>query len=230
MTISNLLGYRPYVSGDIETTGLNTTTADVLELAFVYDNGIPGVNLYTLPFFHCYINHDSFDDAEPYALHMNANYFTEWVKNKNRDSKYLWLTPEQAVNKLNEFLRKSRDSAIAAWDMPQGWEKNLNKIQAAGKNFAGFDRPLLKEFFTRYSETGAEELMKNIDYKVIDLGAKFDELFGYVPGLDAINKMTGRKPVSHSAYEDAIDVIAARRYFWCKTHNLNPELAGLWMN
>jgi len=214
------LGFRPYVAGDIETTGLNKKQVDVLELGFVLDTAAGDDFISNFPTFHCYIKHDFFAYSEPFAIGLNHRYFSEYQKHLKGESQYLWLTPVEAASKLIEFLTKCDHYAISQYDKVKGWEKPINNVQIAGKNFGAFDQEVLNNFFLRTAPQHASQLRKHLGYKFIDVGSMGALEFGYVPGLDAINKLTGRTEVSHLAYSDAVDVIFAYRYYWCKTHGI----------
>lgn len=60
----------PYVAIDIETTGLDPETCQVLEVAFVLDDREKRVK--DCPFYHAVVSH-KFIMGEPYALQMNKS-------------------------------------------------------------------------------------------------------------------------------------------------------------
>ena len=66
----------PYVSIDIETSGIDPKTCEIIEFAAVLDDlscaHPPSVD--RLPSFHCYLAKDSYT-GEPYALSMHSTIF-----------------------------------------------------------------------------------------------------------------------------------------------------------
>jgi len=59
-----------YVALDIETTGLDTQTCQVLEIAMVVD--VQGLSVRDCPVFHAIIRPEGLIVGEPYALAMNS--------------------------------------------------------------------------------------------------------------------------------------------------------------
>lgn len=112
----------PYVSIDIETTGLDPETCQVLEIGAVVDDWTTPID--NLPWCRWTLNLRQIV-GEPYALALNANLL------KQIASKPIFsLLPEEVGCDLARWLTS----------------KNLDPlhVQAAGKNFAGFDLQFLK--------------------------------------------------------------------------------------
>jgi len=112
-----------YVSIDIETTGLNPETCQIIEIGAVIDTGVP---VEDCPTFHCYVD-NGLIQGQPYALSIHPVILRRIA---TRESGYIYLTPSKVVLKLKEFLREN------GVEMP---------FTAAGKNFAGFDAQFLKK-------------------------------------------------------------------------------------
>jgi oligoribonuclease (3'-5' exoribonuclease) len=110
----------PYVSLDIETTGLDRQKSHVLQLAAVYDNGR---RLEDLPSFNVVIKWPVITHAEEYAMNMNRELLERAFKNKGV------VSINQAREEFSRWLDKVQ---------PHG------KLTAAGKNAQGFDLPILK--------------------------------------------------------------------------------------
>jgi oligoribonuclease (3'-5' exoribonuclease) len=194
-----------YLSIDIETTGLNPLTCDVLEIgAFLEDTENPA-GRENLPAFHTYLWRDVYR-GEPYALAMNAHIFqkmlelrkTENVDNGNYETRTL-VKPEEVWMKLNAWIYAQR----AMWTDPKAFINNPPTLVVAGKNVSGFDLPFLKQL-------PAPSLMPKFHHRVIDPGMMyFDPRNDNVPPDLKECKKRAKLPehVSHEALDDAWDVI-----------------------
>lgn len=111
-----------YVSIDIETTGLNPETCQILEIAAIIDNGELAEGC---PIFHCYVD-NGLIQGQSYALSMHPIILRRIAE---RTKSYAYLAPSRVAIRLKEFFR---DNDV---DMP---------ITVAGKNFAGLDAQFLK--------------------------------------------------------------------------------------
>ncbi len=77
------------------------------------------------------------------------------------------------------------------------------KVTFAGKNIGTFDLPIL-------INNGID--IPEYKHRLIDVGSVYFNDFGYVPSLDEINAKIGYKPVTHTALEDALNVVYAIRH------------------
>lgn len=191
---------RPYVSIDIETTGLDLYRSEILQIAAVFDDLVSPVgDLFTL---NLKIKYHSFDYSEPYALIMNQKLITE-MSDKEKSKEF--VTPHEAAAKLELFIQKV-------------FNATNKKVVLAGKNVASFDIPMLNNFLNRsgrnwHDVTEIPEHFRNlIHYKTLDVGSLYYDVFGDNVSLSEINKLTGRKEVSHDALDDALDVVYAVRH------------------
>jgi DNA polymerase III alpha subunit (gram-positive type) len=110
----------PYLSLDIETTGLDRQHVHVLQLAAIYDNG---KDLEKLPTFNEVIRWPVITYGEEYAMHLNRELLEQAFRKENV------VTLEEARRHFADFLMQVQ---------PKG------RITAAGKNVDGFDLPILK--------------------------------------------------------------------------------------
>lgn len=115
---------KPYVSIDLETTGLNPETCQILEIGAIIDDWVSPIE--KLPRFHCYVIHKQIK-GEPFALAMNAE-ILRLIANHEVHGHLQFLKPDQVGRQF------------AFWLAGNGIK---GKVLAAGKNFAGFDLPFL---------------------------------------------------------------------------------------
>ncbi len=115
----------PYLSIDIETTGLGPDACQILEIGGVYDDWTRPIR--DLPRFHCYVVHQQIV-GQPFALAMNAAILRRLADPQKGDD---FLRPGEVAD------------AMAAWLGRCGWDLSTG-ITPAGKNFASFDRQFLK--------------------------------------------------------------------------------------
>lgn len=202
--------YKPYVSLDIETTGLSDDS-HILQIACVLDDSISSVDkLQTLDLV---IRYDHYTHAEPYALFLNAKLIEKIAKNEVQTK-----LPEHAANYLMEFMQK-------AFQLMKLYDEKA-KVVLAGKNVAGFDLPKVKKFMEENldSDDRFKEFNKLIDFRTLDVGSLFFQEFRKNVSLETINKFVGRTEVSHNALEDALDVVHAIRHKMNNTDHYFKEV------
>jgi len=191
------MSIRPYVSIDIETTGLDWRTCQTIEIGAVIDDYKTAIA--DLPTFRCYIDHGVFT-GEPFALSMHAEIFRAIADARYHQheivSPGIWvLTPDVVARRFYAWLEHS------------GLNPRLNKVVVAGKNFAAFDKPFLEDL-PFWHEV-------KIGHRIIDPGNMF-----YVPGVDdgppdtaeCLRRAKLPPIVNHKALDDAFDVVRLTRY------------------
>lgn len=114
-----------FCSIDIETSGLDPRTDQILEIGCVIDNLDEPQNP-NPPTFHAYLKHNRIS-GEPFALAMNAEIIKIIAEGKHPDL----YTPKDAAEALQAFLTQHCG----------------HKPTCAGKNFQGFDKPFLEFAF-----------------------------------------------------------------------------------
>ena len=186
---------RPYLSVDIETTGLDDRS-QILQIAAVFDDlKSPVANLLTLDM---PIKYDTITYAEPFALGMNATLLQNMM-----NKEFKTYTPNDAGTALIEFLQQCQElSGLDEKGKPL-------KVVIAGKNVASFDIPKLRAFLDRTDRRGFDEILH---HRTLDVGSLYYDVFGDNVSLSKINEVTGRKAVSHNALDDALDVVYAVRH------------------
>ncbi len=174
----------PYLSVDIETTGVDLERSHVLQLAAVYDDGRP---LEELPTFNRVVRWKVITYGEEYAMNLNRH-LLEKTFSVNDD--YPTISAVQAA--FGSFLYQVQ---------PEG------KITPAGKNVAAFDVPILKNPTNGFA-------WRRFNRRALDPGSMYTEEFDHIPSLGEINKYLGREAVTHDALDDCWDVVHAIRHKW----------------
>lgn len=177
-----------YVSIDIESTGLNAETCDLLEVGAVIDDiEAPEVPLDELPAFHCYVVRLIYK-GEPYALSMHPEIFRRIAK---REKPYNYLEPDEVLVHFSDFLLVNFPNL------------GREKITVAGKNYQNLD----KAFLTKLPEP---EHLNILHHRVIDPAMWFWNPFEDKE-LPSSKVCLGRAglddKVAHTALEDARMVV-----------------------
>lgn len=108
-----------YFSIDIETTGLDTAKAELLQVAIVFDDGNSEIN--KLPTFSTLVKLPTIQYGEPYALAMNHKIFDRIARGEG-------MSLRAAITSIETFIATHSKGA---------------KLPAAGCNAAQFDLPIL---------------------------------------------------------------------------------------
>jgi len=192
-----------YASIDIETLGLDSSKHKIIEVAVVLDNHLHRINYSTindyvkgLPYYHCYIRHDSYD-GDPYAVNMNKH-IIDIIEGRYVPEDYIpnIITLDELAFQLDKFFSSHC----------------TKKIMPAGKNFSGFDRLFLD------AVPGVKEVLdKWLIHRCIDPAILFfdENVDDRLPSLQqCLERANFTHKVSHTAPEDARDVIRCLRYKW----------------
>lgn len=183
-----------YVSIDLETTGLDVYADDILEIGAVIDDLKSPIN--ELPRYRAVVGTSRYK-GHPYALHLNAKLFKEIVDG-SPDVKL----PRDAIWGFVNFLK---DNGI-----------DTSKIHAAGKNFANFDKPFLKNFYDQNRHAiGPEPCIMNFHHRSLDPGSMYLDpvIDKWIPGMEECMRRAGIEgEVAHTAVEDALIVIKLIRF------------------
>ena len=185
----------PYVSIDLETTGLEPSWCQILEFGAVIEDWKSPTD--KLPRFHTYLLHDRIV-GDPIALAMNAKIIERIAK---RTEGYLYLPPEQLGSVFHNWLRD---------ELCEGGQPSsaLLPVIAAGKNFGSFDRQFLRAL---------PSFNVPFHHRSIDPGMLYWSPFEDIEPPSTKRCMERARldgEVAHTAVEDAIGVIKlARRHF-----------------
>ena len=184
-----------YVSIDLETTGLNPETCQILSFGAVIEDRDNKLPIEELPKFHRIIKHD-FIKGEPYALNLNKD-IIEIIKDGKSEE---LIKIENFTDSFCRFLLNNSYK-----NLPDNDYKF--KINVTGKNFAMFDNNWL------YQIPDFRNLIK-ISHRVLDPAPLYmtpeDE---WLPNLQTCMDRAGIKSeVTHNALQDCIDVIKVLRF------------------
>ncbi len=196
---------RPYISLDVETTGVNLDRSELLEIGWVVDDGTsPVEELISRNFI---IARNTISYGEFFALDMNARIFKA-LKEGHPD---IQLESFIARQLLMDMLHAAE--LAVEWDKFHGLfveGKPNRKIQMAGKNYSGFDGIFVNGLLVRTDRT--KEFAQLAQHRVMDVGPMYAHDFGYVPSLPEIcKKHMNNAPVTHKAVEDAQLVVSLIR-------------------
>jgi DNA polymerase III epsilon subunit-like protein len=182
-----------YLSLDIETTGLNSSTCDILEVGVYMENTNIQFPRELLPCFHKYIYKENYR-GEPFALQMNCHILQKIIELRkrwmNNERNLEITTPEGLLSDFGSFLDK--------------YNLRGTKLVVAGKNVAGFDIPFLNNTIPDWGKCF------KFCHRVIDPGMLYFNPYtdDVPPDLKECKKRAGLpEVVSHQALDDAWDVI-----------------------
>ena len=144
-----------YISIDLETTGIDSETCDIVEFGAIIDDLENQLPLDQLPQFHAYVCKNNYS-GEPFALSMHPTIFRRIA---TREQGYLYVSPEKLGQVFKEFLFKN------------GYKEEHDRISinVAGKNFASFDNLFLKKNvnFSKHVQIRARILDPSMLYMTI---------------------------------------------------------------
>jgi len=198
-----------YFSLDIETTGLNENTSDILQIALVYDDlsikvskdevdeyvkSLPSLNIYVVP-------ENNIIKGDIFAINMNQeiiNKINEHKKhiNKNIEGDY-FLRKDEIPLYIRNFIVDS-----------QRFDTLNYRINLAGKNLGTFDLKFCEKHIPEFNNV-VRYRHRIIDPAILYLEGS-DE---FLPNMETCFKRAGIKyPVAHNALDDALDTIKLIRY------------------
>jgi oligoribonuclease len=199
-----------YVSIDIETTGLDSEACQILQIGAVIEDTTDLKPLDKLPRFMCILEHETYS-GQPTALSMNA-----WILKILSGMEGLSKDDRIEYRKTNSIIPAGLAAKqLQMWLMANGFKMESTgavKINAAGKNFATFD----KLFLQKLPGWGSCIQMRQriIDPAILCTDWKEDDS---LPNLNmCLKRFDLPGEVTHDACQDALDVIRVIR---SATHN-----------
>lgn len=190
-----------YLSIDIETTGLNPETCQILSIGIILEDTSKKLPFNEIPKLHLILKETSIS-GEAFALNMNSrlislinDYSQLASENKKELSKSLgaiFTSKEEATWEIRNFIKQNGV---------------IGRISIAGKNYSEFDKKFLKRL------PGWEVLEFNrrvLDPAILFVDWENDDA---TPTLSLCKSRAGfpSDVVTHDAVEDAWDVVELLR-------------------
>ena len=219
-----------YISIDIETTGLDPETCQILSIGAVIEDTLNPIPFEHLPKFHGVIKRENVSGSL-FALNMNRDLIetiVQYSTTQNQDEKndivhmtgMQFYHEDEIVEALFQFCYRNglvpvdpnapfKTMKVVDGKTYPALTSNMPKVylNCAGKNFAGFDKKFL-ERLPRWKQ------VFSIRSRVLDPGILFVDWINdeSVPSLDECKKRAGIDGVvTHNAVEDAMDVVMLLR-------------------
>ena len=195
-----------YVSIDIETTGLNPETCQVLSIGAVIEDTDNIMPIKDLPTFHGVVLSREIS-GDPYALNMNKDLIESmvyWQTGKD-DERY----DLERLTGLEFYEKGEIVKAFYNFLLENGFEPSGEVIHltVAGKNFGTFDLKFLEKL-PRWKQY-IRVRQRILDPSILYVNWKEDNS---LPGLGLCKKRANLpEEVAHDAVEDALDVILLLR-------------------
>jgi len=195
-----------YVSIDIETTGLDSESCQILQIGAVIEDTNNPMDYEDLPKFQCIVEHLEYS-GQPTALSMNSWIFKilsglEGIKKEAR----LDYRKTHNIIPVGLVAKSLQMWLINNGLIPESTTEPV-KITAAGKNFASFD----KQFLQKLPNWGPSIQIRQriIDPAVMVTNWKEDST---LPNLNTcLQRLELPGEVTHDALADAWDVIRVIR-------------------
>jgi len=182
-TLPTVAPKMPYVSIDIETTGLDPDTCQILEIGAVWDNWTKPID--ELPTYRRLVAHSEYR-GNAFALALNA----ALLKRLSGEREPWFLDPDEVADDFAIWLRSC------------GWD-GQTALTAAGKNFASFDRQFLRRL-PRFEQV-VKLRHRTLDPAILFWHPNEDE---ELPGSKTCYERAGiNTNVAHTAVEDAQAVV-----------------------
>lgn len=202
-----------YISIDLETSGLDPEKNQILEFGAILEDTENQLNFEEIPKFSCIIERKEIA-GQPIALNMNARIInilsSLWMtKKEERDAirkEFNIIKEDELVSNFLNWLAPYFATKENSCEDLQLYSYNF-VLNIAGKNYASFDGKFLEKV------PGWKELVKYrhriIDPSILYVDWGKDES---LPSLDeCLKRAEIKKTVTHTAIEDAWDVIQVLR-------------------
>ena len=223
-----------YISIDIETTGLDPSTCQILSVGAIIEDTNNIQSYDDLPKFHVAIKHEQITGS-PFAINMNRDLiesivYYQTAQDQDEKNDLVHMTGMQFVNKedVSElFFQFLYENGMVELPIDPGRSVKIvngksypvltsnikaTHITVAGKNFGTFDKLFLEQL-PRWKQV-VKFRSRIIDPSILFVDWKNDES---LPSLnDCKIRANIKGEVTHNALEDAWDVIQIMRKSYTK--------------
>jgi hypothetical protein len=194
-----------YVSIDIETTGLDPETCQIIQIGAVIEDTLAQKQIDELPRFQCLVEHSQLSGS-PFALRMNSGILEKLGELERADR-----NDRSEIRKRHNILPPPLVAkSFKMWLAANGFESTDDSpisITAAGKNFATFDKLFLQKLPGWSSSISIKQRV--IDPAILFMDWQKDSS---LPNLKQCMERAGIDgEVTHDALQDAIDVVRVIR-------------------
>ena len=186
-----------YLSIDIETTGLDPESCQILEVAAILDDLKNPLPLERLPIFQQYLRYPVII-GQPFALSMHSEILKRLASKDQEEACGTECDPEVLVFRFRRWLEAQ------GIDLKQS-------LTPAGKNFGSFDLQFLK----RLPEWGCSQYGVRLKHRSLDPSILYfdPEIDDQLPdSLTCMQRAGIEGPVAHTAVEDALVVVRLIRH------------------
>lgn len=195
-----------YVSIDIETTGLDPESCQILQIGAIIEDTNNQMEYSELPKFQCVVEHPEYS-GQPTALKMNSWLFEilSGLEGKTKETRLEYRKTHNIIPV--GLVAKSLQMWLISNGLIPEFINEPVKITAAGKNFASFD----KQFLQKLPNWGSSIQIRQriIDPAVMVTNWKEDST---LPNLNTCLQRLGLPgEVTHDALADAWDVVRVIR-------------------
>jgi oligoribonuclease (3'-5' exoribonuclease) len=193
-----------YVVIDVETTGVDSTNCQVLEIGAVIEDTSNVLPIEELPKFKCIINHPQYSGSA-FAINMNARIF-DILSKATLHQKNNVVLPSKVTEMFIDWLNKNYFN-LDSYDLRHNDSELSGPINIAGKNFGVFDKLFLDNIPNWKEKIKCHR--RFIDPAILFVDWKNDST---IPDLNTcLERANIKKEVSHNALEDAIDTLMCLR-------------------
>lgn len=133
--MSDTTPFTKFVSIDIETTGLDPETCQIIEIGAIIDDWL--TPLPDPPTFHTYVKRNHYS-GQPYALSMHSTIFRRIA---TEEKGYSYLYPKDIGPAFRTWVEVN---CACIYHDPAG-NLSYDRFNVAGKNFASFDDKFLRK-------------------------------------------------------------------------------------
>ena len=195
-----------FISIDIETTGLDPETCQVIQIGAIIENTDTVAPIENLPRFQCIVEHQHLTGS-PFALYMNREIVNRLGELERADRE-----ARSEIRKKHNIIpanlvSKSFSMWLTANGIPKLESSDQVSITVAGKNFGVFDKVFLEKIPGWTSAIRFKQRMLDPGILCMDWATDAGP-----PNLQTcMQRANVEGSVTHDALQDAVDVVRVLR-------------------